>query len=303
MNKRGITSPQEQKALKAGKEANVIVPGLWYGSSIKRILNDPMYMGKATRKVRGEAINYSVPSIVSESTFAKAQELLASIESKGIGQKRSPRQPSLLNKRIYSKETGIALKNISLSDGERVYVFDNSTKEQKKNYIPYDTVYLAVKDSISTAKKQAQYIDRLLRNGDGEDLMESELEPIREKARILFDKMNDLYLERMNTYCSGDGSVVEGVEFGYQERFAECEVQFKAVMEEAETIQKTFSTVNPWVSLYRDIELPEILVHEDIVKWIGIVQVDKDKNIEVNLKEVEWMNRLPKEWLQEGIKE
>ncbi|MCD8084078.1 MAG: hypothetical protein LUE86_11360, partial [Clostridiales bacterium] len=134
------------------------------------------------------------------------------------------------------------------------------------------------------------------------------LKPLRGKAQFLFDRMNALYLERMDFYREheiqdDDALTFIEAEQGYQKRFSECEAQFKIVMDEAETIRKAFSTANPWVRLYKGIEMPDILEHEHIAKWIGIVLVDKDNNIEVTLKEEDWMNRLPEEWLQEGARE
>ncbi|MCC8125904.1 MAG: recombinase family protein [Clostridiales bacterium] len=310
LNERGVTPPQEQKAIVAGKVPNVIVPAKWIGSSIRKILESPIYMGQATRKVKEVTVNYSVPQIVSEETFAAAQERIGGLKSESNEQQRKPTQTSLLYKRIYSKETGIALRKIlsPLGTGEMVYVFSKSKRDRRENHIPCETVHSAVRNAISTAVRQARYINRLLQEEEREEVVEAELKPLREKAQSLFNRMNDLYLERMDFYRThntqeDDAAAITEVEQVYQEQFLECEAQFKAVMNEVEIVRKTFSTANPWVALYREIEMPESLEHEHIVKWIGIVRVDNEKNIEVTLKESEWMDRLPEKWLKEGARE
>ncbi|MCD7750468.1 MAG: recombinase family protein [Lachnospiraceae bacterium] len=310
LNERGVTPPQEQKAIVAGKVPNVIVPAKWIGSSIRKILESPIYMGQATRKVKGVMVDYPVPQIVSEETFTAVQERIGALKRVPQEQQGKTTQTGLLHKRIYSKETGIALTRIlsPLGTGEMVYVFSKSKPERRKNYISCETVHLVVRNAISTAVKQARYINRLLQEEEREEMVEAELKPLREKAQFLFNRMNDLYLERMDFYRThntqeDDTAAITEVEQGYQKQFLECEAQFKAVMNEVEIVRRTFSTANPWVALYREIEIPENLEHEHIVKWIGIVLVDKEKNIEVILKESEWMDRLPEEWLKEGAEE
>ncbi|MCD8084079.1 MAG: recombinase family protein, partial [Clostridiales bacterium] len=164
LNERGITPPQEHKALKEGKAANVIVPAKWGSCTIRRILESPIYMGKAVHKVKGKEVSYPVPPIVSEETFAAAQKRIEALQRAPREQKWKPTQTSLLFKRIYSKETGNALKSIAspLCNGEKVYVFSKSRRDQSEHYISMKIVHSAVREAICTGIKQARYIDRLM---------------------------------------------------------------------------------------------------------------------------------------------
>lgn len=300
-----ITPAQEQKIRASGKEPNFIVPGKWHSSAVDRILHNPLYMGEGTIRTRGRDQVIHVEPIVSREVYDKVQQRTV---------KRMPRKKSwqtvnanILNKRIYDKKTGLSLmcSKSPFDENKRVYSaekrFRYFTKEDKQNLIPYEEVMSGLIASLKQMKCWASRVDKIITSGEADRYCEAEIAPYREAAKKVFNTMNELYLKRMKAhdqFTSGtlEQQDLEKMEQEYQSKLSECEMQFQEIMKQVRLIKKTYSVNNPWLVRYRDIEVPEELNRDHIRKWIGLVMVEDYKTLELIPKEVEWRDRLPKEW-------
>lgn len=140
LNAEGVISPQEHMTKVYGREPNFIVDSIWRGSSIHKLLEKPIYMGKAVRKIGGVDTVIEVPPIVSEEEFLKAQELIPRKPARAITWKIAG--VNILNKRIYDKKTGKALMCMKspIDPNDRVYTLKKNirylSKEEQKKSIP-----------------------------------------------------------------------------------------------------------------------------------------------------------------------
>ena len=56
-------------------------------------------------------------------------------------------------------------------------------------------------------------------------------------------------------------------------------------MDQVDELETAFSNRNPWIALYADIRVPDVLTKEEVRKWIGRVVVDNLQFVEVYLPE------------------
>ena len=152
LNAEGVISPQKHMTKVYGREPNFIVDSIWRGSSIHKLLEKPIYMGKAVRKIGGVDTVIEVPPIVSEEEFLKTQELIPKKPARAITWKIAG--VNILNKRIYDKKTGKALMCMKspIDPNDRVYTLKKNirylSKEEQKKSIPYGVVMGAVKVAL-----------------------------------------------------------------------------------------------------------------------------------------------------------
>ena len=60
---------------------------------------------------------------------------------------------------------------------------------------------------------------------------------------------------------------------------------------------------NPWVELYRNIDLSVTLTNMQLRKWIEMVWVHDLKEVTIDVKNNVWKQMLPEEWFEEGMME
>ena len=82
-----------------------------------------------------------------------------------------------------------------------------------------------------------------------------------------------------------------------QVKLMRIEQQFALIMAQVEDQKTAFSRINPWLALYRQIEVPDELERSHIMQWVDRVAVVDAQTIEVGLKQQEWKYKLPQEWL------
>lgn len=153
LNAEGVISPQKHMTKVYGREPNFIVDSIWRGSSIHKLLEKPIYMGKAVRKIGGVDTVIEVPPIVSEEEFLKTQELIPKKPARAITWKIAG--VNILNKRIYDKKTGKALMCMKspIDPNDRVYTLKKNirylSKEEQKKSIPYMIFIIPIGGSVA----------------------------------------------------------------------------------------------------------------------------------------------------------
>ena len=306
LNAEGVISPQEHMTKVYGREPNFIVDSIWRGSSIHKLLEKPIYMGKAVRKIGGVDTVIEVPPIVSEEEFLKTQELIPKKPARAITWKIAG--VNILNKRIYDKKTGKALMCMKspIDPNDRVYTLKKNirylSKEEQKKSIPYGVVMGAVKEALRNEAALVDQIDEILQTEQSQDYLEQQLQDYRKSALKLVEQLNTVYEERMNLHrMYEDGRInaeeLEQKEDTCQVKLMRIEQQFALIMAQVEDQKAAFSRINPWLALYRQIEVPDELERSHIMQWVDRVAVVDAQTIEVGLKQQEWKYKLPQEWL------
>lgn len=306
LNAEGVISPQEHMTKVYGREPNFIVDSIWRGSSIHKLLEKPIYMGKVVRKIGGVDTVIEVPPIVSEEEFLKTQELIPKKPARAITWKIAG--VNILNKRIYDKKTGKALMCMKspIDPNDRVYTLKKNirylSKEEQKKSIPYGVVMGAVKEALRNEAALVDQIDEILQTEQSQDYLEQQLQDYRKSALKLVEQLNTVYEERMNLHrMYEDGRInaeeLEQKEDTCQVKLMRIEQQFALIMAQVEDQKTAFSRINPWLALYRQIEVPDELERSHIMQWVDRVAVVDAQTIEVGLKQQEWKYKLPQEWL------
>lgn len=293
LNADGIDSPHEYLARKLGRKTDPRTHGKWNLRVIGRIITNPIYMGKAERSIQWNVTTLTVPAIVSEEDFRKAQELAA--QNSGNRMKRKTIPANVLNGYIFDKETGKKLICLK-SDGGSVYVTDRNYRYLRKDdrFIPEATVLTAVKEALREEAEQAKKIDAILRSADTDVLFETVTEPYRIEGRELLNRMNEIYEKRMAAQDDEQNSESSAEYWAELER---CEQRFQEIMSSVDKARLALSLKNPWLLLFRDAEVPEILTRKDVKRWIATVTVEDYQKVTVTFQKQEWKELLPQECL------
>ena len=306
LNAEGAISPQEHMTRVYGREPNFIVDSMWRCPGIHKLLEKTIYMGKAARKIGGVDTVIDVPPIVSKEEFLKAQELMPRLPGRPTTWKKEG--INILNKRIYDKETGKALMCMKspVEPNDRVYTLKKRirylSKEEQKKTIPYSVVMDAVKKALRYETALVDQIDKILQTEEPQIYLEQELQGFRKSAQELLEQMNAVYEERMKLHRLHGAGQLSAEELAEKDdacqvKLMQIEQQFTLIMAQVEERRTAFSRINPWLALYRKIVVPDKLERRHIMQWVDRVAVVDFQKVEVGLREQDWKNKLPQEWL------
>lgn len=306
LSREGILPPQAYKQKNYGMEQGLVLGNIWRSETVRIILKNPIYTGKAQRRFMGVDIVIDTTPIISDEMFYQVQEKLAA--APGRVRTWSNGYANILAQRIYDKETGMPLMSLKspADENDRVYAlkkrFRYLSREDQKYCISYSVVVAEVRNALEREKSLVTQVDGLLQTEEGKRYLEQALEGCRSRAQKLLEKMNAAYEQRMELQRKHEKGEISAEEYAsgddacWLEMMA-VEQEFKQVMEEAEEHRTIYSRVNPWLRLYRDIQVPDKLERKHIKQWIEIVAVEQFRTVEVGLKEQEWKAKLPMEWL------
>lgn len=304
LDAQGVPSPQVQMAQKK----RLGVKTEWPVSTIRAILQNPLYIGKCTLKLAKAKREMEVPPIVSESEFQEVQE---KIKRTKIPSRKKPRKkPNLLFKKIYDKKSGKRLLcRTSEDESQQVYSFDKGYRcfSGKAPFIESEKIFREILSALEKEKMQAAHIDRVLDLNPEKvkQRMDAGLLQYRKKANEIVAHLMAKDDERTAFYREYEqGSIsleqVEEYEHQYQVAVQKQEAAFKKVMLAVNDIEKAFSHGNPWLMKFRAISIPNKLDRVHIKKWIDSVWVEEFEQVEVILKESQWKRFFPEEWLNNG---
>ena len=159
LDAQGVPSPQVQMAQKK----RLGVKTEWPVSTIRAILQNPLYIGKCTLKLAKAKREIEVPPIVSESEFQEVQE---KIKCTKIPSRKKPRKkPNLLFKKIYDKKSGKRLLcRTSEDESQQVYSFDKGYRcfSGKAPFIESEKIFREILSALEKEKMRAAHIDRVL---------------------------------------------------------------------------------------------------------------------------------------------
>lgn len=304
LDAQGVPSPQVQMAQKK----RLGVKTEWPVSTIRAILQNPLYIGKCTLKLAKAKREMEVPPIVSESEFQEVQE---KIKRTKIPSRKKPRKkPNLLFKKIYDKKSGNRLLcRTSEDESQQIYSFDKGYRcfSGKAPFIESEKIFREILSALEKEKMQAAHIDRVLDLNPEKvkQCMDAGLLQYRKRANEIVAHLMAKDDERTAVYREYEqGSIsleqVEEYEHQYQVAVQKQEAAFKKVMLAVNDIEKAFSHGNPWLMKFRAISIPNKLERVHIKKWVDSVWVEEFEQVEVILKESQWKRFFPEEWLNNG---
>ena len=300
----GVPSPQVQMAQKK----RLGVKTEWPVSTIRAILQNPLYIGKCTLKLAKAKREIEVPPIVSESEFQEVQEKIK--RTKIPSRKRLRKKPNLLFKKIYDKKSGKRLLcRTSEDESQQVYSFDKGYRcfSGKAPFIESEKIFREILSALEKEKMQAAHIDRVLDLNPEKvkQCMDAGLLQYRKKANEIVAHLMAKDDERTAFYREYEqGSIsleqVEEYEHQYQVAVQKQEAAFKKVMLAVNDIEKAFGHGNPWLMKFRAISIPEKLERTHLKEWLDHVWIVDFEQVEVILQESEWKGFFPEEWLNNG---
>lgn len=301
LDAQGVSSPQVQMSQKKRKGVKI----KWPVSTIRSILQNPLYIGKCTLRLAKAKREMEVPAIVSEAEFQKVQEKIKITKSSSW--KKPRKSPNLLFKKIYDKESGKRLLcRTSEDESQQVYSFDKGYKcfSRKAPCIEREKIFEEILLALEKEKLQAAHIDRMLDLNPEKvkQCMDAGLLQYRKKANEIVAHLMAKDDERTATYRKYEqGSIsleqLDEYERQYQAAVNEQEAKFKEVMLAVDEIEKAFSYGNPWLIKFRPISVPNKLERVHIKKWVDSVWIEKFEQVEVICKESQWKRFFPEEWL------
>lgn len=276
----------------------------WKKDQIKRIIYNRLYIGEWVRTVNGEKRTFSCPAIIDKELFEEVNN------RRDLSKCRSNCGKTPLNpfsKLIFDKGTGIPLKIFTHERlGIRVFRRSYGSKEKmkyKRGNIPYGEVSDGVHKFLLREKEAARKIGEILESSEWEREKERQIQKVRALAQIIFHRMMELESNNVKLYQKFNARIISQEEYEKEKEKNICEIErndgeLQQYMEQIKEIEICFSNANPWLCLFREIDVPVELKREDVKKWIERIDVVKNEYVEVRFKNWEWKERFPKQWLE-----
>lgn len=225
-------------------------------------------------------------------------------------EKKGPKKPNLLFKKIYDKESGKGLLcRTSEDESQQIYSFDKGYRcfSGKAPFIESEKIFREILSALEKEKMQAARIDRVLDLNPEKvkQCMDAGLLQYRKRANEIVAHLMAKDDERTAVYRKYEQGLisleqVEEYEHQYQVAVQKQETAFKKVMLAVNDIEKAFSHGNPWLMKFRAISIPETLERAHLKEWLDHVWIVDFEQVEVILQESEWKRFFPEEWLNNG---
>ncbi len=269
----------------------------WSINTIKAILNCRDYTGIIRRKINGEYVEFNIPSIISTELFVKAES--ARIAHRVNYHKGNKPKKNLLRLIIRSAETGKSMICYEVGpDRERRYCRVRKTKEDS---VPYDDVVSAVIESLKEEKALAIKVAGYLTEKSEEE-MNKRRQVVVDAMTVIIEEISILAEKRQTIETEFPPELKESALDDLDMQMDELEEAFCQKQDELLILAKVFLK-NPWVELYRNIDLSVTLTNMQLRKWIEMVWVHDLKEVTIDVKNNAWKQMLPEEWLEEGMRD
>ena len=305
LQERGIDTPFQYAYKKFDKDCGERHKN-WNAARVKNILANEMYIGKWKRCIRGIDYEYPCPVIVDQTLFDAAQQGLH--KRNNVKNGRSNSEYSWYSGIIVDEETQHPLMSyIKPSDKEHILRFRYPAPQVKRYqqlWIKVDTVTESAKKMLFCEVQKARRVKQLLETELCEKEKAAQLEQLRKKAIAVFAKMSAVEKELMQyskRYEAG-----ELTEEDYSEQYQssllkqnEMNATLQTHMTAMEEVETVFSSKNPWLELYANLQIGEHFDKRELKKYISKVLVYRFETASVEFIHVKWRDRLPKLWLEE----
>ena len=257
MQERGEINPMDYKK----KEIHHTVPPLptaWVPDSIRNILRTELYTGTGTKNSKGQKILIFAEPLVSQEEFKAVQERIKVKRSGPVGY-----EENAFYRRV---RVGGSEALVKKQGGELFF-------QKETTAVSYSAVEQAVKTALEKEIRDVQIAMAKMKAGCVEAL-EAAKEPLREKAWEIFRAMQEAEGEELEILNS----------------------EFTVLTKESRELERVFSLTNPWIVLYREMEMPERIDFPFVQKWIR--RIDLEDGIAVLFHKQEWKEQLPAAWFE-----
>lgn len=274
----------------------------WKRDQIKRIIYNRLYLGEWTRTINGEKQVVSCPAIIEEELFQKVNNR-RDVKSNNLG--KTPMNP--FSKFIFDKGTGIPLKlctqeRLQIRVFRRSYASKENIKYEKGN-ISYDEVYDSVYKLLLREKMVAEKIVRVMETDEWRYEKEKQLQKVQALAQIVFRRMTERENKNFLLYQDMKVGVISEDEYEKRKRqnvhaFELDDEVLQQYLKQISEIETCFSSANPWLCLFKEMEIPVELKREHIKKWVERIETVRYEYVEIRFKHWEWKERFPRQWME-----
>lgn len=218
---------------------------------------------------------------------------------------KSQRADNAFVKQIFDKTTGKPLMCRLHQDDTSYQTFSNGWWDKER--ISYDVVMEQAVAALRRERDQASHVLKRLDAGDGEAEKEQRKQPLAERMRQLSQQVaqlsrQQLSLSRMWEKGELSEEDYEAHRAEVSAQLAEKESHISELMERADKLETAFSSRNPWIQLYANLDVPERLGKAQVRKWIDRVLICNMETVEIVFPEayIYWKKQLPKEWFRKN---
>ena len=293
MNERKYETPI-QHLNRVGKKNHGSSNGIWTLESVRRIVNNKVYLGGYEKIVDGEKMFIDTPVLVDEATFKMGREQIESRGTRII--KSGKRSTNAFMNRIFDKDTENPLFCHLVPGPPEHQAFHRHGYNDKKG-IEYEIIMTSVISSLKNEKDLAETVFEFITSENGEEQKRMQKQILSEMAKKIFAKNSAIeqkYIPLFQKYEKGDISeaeyLIEKEKICNQMELYEQE--FKIIMNRVDEIDTCFSARNPWIHLYKNITIPKQLTGIQVRKWIARVEIEDFQKIEVFFLKQEWKKML-----------
>ena len=272
----------------------------WDTKMIKEILKNESYIGKYSRKINGENTIISIPQIIDESIFNKAQELLSQI----------PKRPK--SKHVVCKFRDLPFDNESgewfkfrkkdRNDIEGAFVLVESDQSYPyKQWITKEDLETMVDIEMTKEKALAYKIKALIELGEGQAFL-------MEKRKIYSDRLNSYFnkvaeeevktLEIDELYKKKliDKDTYRNRKEYLAEKLIDAEAEFKSITNAVDFLEEEFSYKNKWIKEMTAWKDAKSATRAELLRYIDRIIVEDYKVKKIITKFDKWKKDFPEEW-------
>ncbi len=304
LNEEGYESySQHMKRIKHKLPEGAYIP--WDAPQVSQLIRNRLYKGEWVRTIDGEKQVVSCPAIVSEEVFQKAKEE-AGKNAKNISNARKKSVSNAYAKRVFDLETGERLKVVDqLRLKTKIYRFSyprEKAVQYERSYILWSDLDRMVKDAIYEECKKAKFALSHLTDEIISELKEEKLSVIHEKAKQVFDQMVVLENQQMPLYDEYVLGMISEPEYILErekllQKQRELDDVLTGYMEEAQMLETAYSKNNPWIKLFANWKMPDLLKMIDVGKIIERIDCRRFERVFVTFRHELWKAYLPTEWM------
>ena len=288
LNEKGYDTPAIHLEKVSGKRRFMGKAKTWTANSVKTISNCPEYLGKVTKKVNDEFVEYQIPPIIDKEVFDKAAEMR---RLHYHGSPTSRPMPNALRFLIRDKNTGQSMICISYGKYKDNRFFCTNRKKGERR-IPYEEVLAKVTELLRKEQEQAIHAAVMLDSEEGRMLYEAQRQKIvREMRRLVgqISKISEIRIRAEQEESNADSSalIIET-----DQLLAELEGAFQKSLTELKDLETAFWD-NPWIELFKTIEIAGEIQNAQMKKWVENVWVLDFSTVTIDVNYRKWKDMLP----------
>lgn len=257
----------------------------WNRRAVRRILSDDRYAGVWKETKYRDAWSGEIPPYIDWETHLRILEMLEEATHHVSEKYQNP-----FSRMIFDKENLLSLY-VCQYRGDDTKSYRNSQKPDTIQHFPRMTIPVAeveeqVKKRLNEEKELAIKIEEILQTDIGRSAL-------TERESTYVAEINDVF-EKMLIYA--DETMPAG-SHSNDKTFIELDRSFLELQAKIQRIRQTFSPENPWIRLYRSYDPDSVKDYLQYQQYIKRILVFRMTTVECELKEREWKNALPQEWM------